>query len=87
MLRDEILNILLAGRDTVTEYYLVFESTNSCVCFQTTNTITYALYMLAEHPEVFKRLRQEVQDKVGESRRPTHDDTRDMKYLRAVING
>ncbi|KAF8905836.1 cytochrome P450 [Gymnopilus junonius] len=68
VLRDEVLNILLAGRDT------------------TTNSITFATYMLAEHPDVFERLRQEVLDKVGETRRPTFEDMKDMKYLRAVIN-
>lgn len=43
--------------------------------------------MLAEHPDVLQRLRQEILEKVGESRRPTYEDMRDMKYLRAVING
>jgi hypothetical protein len=33
------------------------------------------------------RLREEILNKVGNSRRPTYDDIRDMKYLRAVING
>ncbi|KAF8164800.1 cytochrome P450 monooxygenase pc-3 [Crassisporium funariophilum] len=68
VLRDETLNILLAGRDT------------------TTNSITYAIYMLAENPHVLQRLRQEILEKVGETRRPTFDDMKDMKYLRAVIN-
>jgi hypothetical protein len=43
--------------------------------------------MLAEHPEVMTRLREEILQKVGSSRRPTYDDLRDMKYMRAVING
>lgn len=43
--------------------------------------------MLAEHPEVLKRLREEILEKVGPHRRPEYDDLRDMKYLRAVING
>jgi cytochrome P450 len=68
VLRDEILNILLAGRDT------------------TTNSITLAVYMLAEHPDVLRRLREEILEKVGETRQPTFDDMREMKYLRAVIN-
>ncbi|RXW15330.1 hypothetical protein EST38_g10518 [Candolleomyces aberdarensis] len=68
VLRDETLNILLAGRDT------------------TTNSITYALYMLSKHPDVLQKLRQEVLEKVGEIRRPTFEDMKDMKYLRAVIN-
>ena len=42
--------------------------------------------MLAEHPEFAQRLRKEVMDTVG-LRRPTPDDIRDMKYLRAFING
>ena len=43
--------------------------------------------MLAEHPKVLERLRKEVLDVVGESSRPTYDDIKEMKYLRAVING
>ena len=43
--------------------------------------------MLAEHPEVLRRLRQEILEKIGPQRRPTYDDFRDMKFLRAVING
>lgn len=54
---------------------------------QTASTLTFIVYMLAEHPEVFRRLREEVLERVGSQRRPTYDDFRDMKYLRAVING
>lgn len=43
-------------------------------------------YMLAEHPEIHRRLREEVLTAVG-TRRPTYEDIRDMKYLRAFING
>ncbi|KAG6836865.1 hypothetical protein H0H93_002108 [Arthromyces matolae] len=68
VLRDETLNILLAGRDT------------------TTNTISYAIYSLAKHPDVLNRLRNEILSKLGNSNRPTYDDMKDMKYLRAVIN-
>ncbi|KAF4600440.1 hypothetical protein EYR38_005067 [Pleurotus pulmonarius] len=67
-LQDEILNIMIAGRDT------------------TACTLTFAVYMLAENPHVLKRVREEILEKVGSSRRPTHDDLRDMKYLRAFIN-
>ncbi|KAJ3521221.1 hypothetical protein NMY22_g12406 [Coprinellus aureogranulatus] len=68
VLRDETLNILLAGRDT------------------TANSITWAVYMLSQHPEVLRKLREEILEKVGETRRPTFTDMKDMKYLRAVIN-
>ncbi|KAF8185162.1 cytochrome P450 [Pholiota molesta] len=67
-LRDEIMSLLVAGRDT------------------TASTLTFTVYMLAEHPHVLKRLRQEILTKIGPERRPTFDDFRDMKYLKAVIN-
>ena len=69
VIKDETLNILLAGRDT------------------TACTLTFAVYNLAENPNVFKRLREEVMSAVGPTRRPTYEDIRNMKYLRAVING
>ncbi|KAH7930343.1 cytochrome P450 [Leucogyrophana mollusca] len=69
VIRDEILNIMIAGRDT------------------TAGTLTFVVHMLSQHPEVLRRLREEILSKVGSSRRPTYDDLRDMKYMRAVING
>ncbi|EEB95322.1 hypothetical protein MPER_05721, partial [Moniliophthora perniciosa FA553] len=68
MLRDEILNIMIAGRDT------------------TASTLTFITYFLATYPEVATRLRNEVLSTVGPSRRPTYDNVKEMKYLRAVIN-
>ncbi|KAJ7212195.1 cytochrome P450, partial [Mycena pura] len=49
-------------------------------------TTTVIVYFLATHPSVNARLRQEILQHVGPTRRPTYDDIRDMKYLRAVIN-
>ncbi|PIL35071.1 cytochrome P450 [Ganoderma sinense ZZ0214-1] len=68
VIKDETLNILLAGRDT------------------TACTLTFSVYMLAEHPSVLARLRQEVLDVVGPTRRPSYEDIREMKYMRAFIN-
>ncbi|EIW81948.1 cytochrome P450 monooxygenase pc-2 [Coniophora puteana RWD-64-598 SS2] len=68
LIRDEIMNIMIAGRDT------------------TACTLTMAVYMLTQHPDMMHRLREEVLTKVGPSRRPTLEDMRDMKYLRAFIN-
>ncbi|KAF4615947.1 hypothetical protein D9613_011384 [Agrocybe pediades] len=68
ILRDEIMSLLVAGRDT------------------TASTLTFTIYMLAEHPAVLQKLRQEILEKIGSQRRPTYDDFRDMKYLKAVIN-
>ncbi|KAH9832996.1 cytochrome P450 [Rhodofomes roseus] len=68
VLHDEVLNILLAGRDT------------------TATTLTFAVYLLAMHPDVLKRLRAEVLEKVGPKQRPTYEGIKEMRYLRAVIN-
>ncbi|KAF8804608.1 cytochrome P450 [Phlegmacium glaucopus] len=68
LLRDEIMSLLVAGRDT------------------TASTLTFVVYMLAEHPDVLRKLREEILTKVGSNRRPTYEDMKDMKYLRAVIN-
>ncbi|KAJ7758386.1 cytochrome P450 [Mycena metata] len=68
VLRDELLNISVAGRDTVT-----------CLA-------TFTVYMLAEHPEVLSKLRSEIFEHVGEKGRPTAEDIKGMKYLRAVLN-
>ncbi|GJE84276.1 cytochrome P450 pc-3 [Phanerochaete sordida] len=68
ILHDEVLNIMIAGRDT------------------TAGTLTVAIYFLSQYPDVLRRLREEILEKVGPTRRPTYDDIREMKYLRAFIN-
>ncbi|KAL7282246.1 hypothetical protein ACG7TL_003715 [Trametes sanguinea] len=52
----------------------------------TAATLTYIVYLLCLYPEVFKRLRAEVLEHVSTTAKPTFDDIRNMKYLRAVIN-
>ncbi|OCH92180.1 cytochrome P450 [Obba rivulosa] len=52
----------------------------------TASTLTFAVYLLTQHPEVLRRLRQEVLSKVGPTRMPTYEDIRELKYLRAVLN-
>ncbi|KAK0200216.1 cytochrome P450 [Desarmillaria ectypa] len=67
LIRDELVNILVAGRDT------------------TASLLTFAVYMMCEHPEMATRLRSEILEKVG-TRAPTYEDIRDMKYLRSFLN-
>ena len=43
--------------------------------------------MLSQHPDVLRRLREEILSVVGHSKSPTLEELREMKYLRAVING
>ncbi|KAJ7573580.1 cytochrome P450 [Mycena floridula] len=68
VLQDELINLLVAGRDT------------------TSSTLTFCVYILSQRPDILARLRKEVFEQVGSTRRPTYDDIRDMKYLRAFIN-
>ncbi|KAF8164774.1 cytochrome P450 monooxygenase pc-2 [Crassisporium funariophilum] len=68
ILKDELVNLLVAGRDTT-------------MCL-----LTFALYMLCEHPDIEKRLRNEVFKLVGPRGRPTYDHMREMKFMRAFIN-
>ena len=49
--------------------------------------MSIVVYFLSQYPEVLKRLRAEILERVGSSNRPTYDDIREMKYLRAVLNG
>ncbi|KAK0462778.1 cytochrome P450 monooxygenase pc-3 [Armillaria novae-zelandiae] len=67
VIQDELINILIAGRDT------------------TSSLLTFAVYMMCEHPDMVARLRSEILEKVGTGR-PTYDDIREMKYLRAFLN-
>ncbi|KAF8155632.1 cytochrome P450 [Crassisporium funariophilum] len=68
ILKDELVNLLVAGRDT------------------TMGVLTFALYMLSEHPDIEQRLRREIFDEVGAQGRPSHGHMREMKYMRAFLN-
>ncbi|KAF8217518.1 cytochrome P450 monooxygenase pc-1 [Mycena galopus ATCC 62051] len=52
----------------------------------TMTVLTFVVYFLSMYPTVFERLRAEIVERVGCERRPTYEDIREMKYLRAVIN-
>lgn len=49
--------------------------------------LTLVIYFLSMYPATMARLREEILDKVGPERQPTFADIKDMKFLRAVING
>lgn len=79
---------MIAGRDTVRSTFPMDQSLADETTFpQTASTLTFMLYMLSQKPQVLKRLRQEILDHIGPSARPTHEDLRNLKYLRATING
>jgi len=65
-IRSELLNILLAGRDT------------------TASLLTNVWSTLSKRPDVWARLQAEVAQLGGE--RPTFEQLKDFKYLKAVLN-
>ena len=77
---------MFAGRDTVRlgamELKLHIDAH-----LQTTGSLTLVFYFLSMYPEILGRLREEIMEQVGPTRMPTYDDVKDLKYLRAVING
>jgi len=68
VLRDQLVNILLAGRDT------------------TAATLSFLFLELAYHPEVYKRLREEVLQNLGFDGEPTYANLKAMKYLQNCLN-
>ncbi|CAE6427857.1 unnamed protein product [Rhizoctonia solani] len=68
VVRDEIINILVAARDT------------------TATTLTFAVYMLSQNPEIIAKLKDEITGRLGTSSYPTTEDLKEMKYLRAFLN-
>jgi cytochrome P450 len=65
-LRSELLNILLAGRDT------------------TASLLSNLWFELAKHPEIWAKLRAEVDALGGD--KPSYQQLKDMKYLKYCLN-
>ncbi|KAF5371946.1 hypothetical protein D9615_008111 [Tricholomella constricta] len=51
----------------------------------TASLLTFAMYMLTQHPAIVTRLRAEILCTVGTAR-PTYEHIKEMKYMRAFIN-
>lgn len=66
-IRFELLNVLLAGRDT------------------TSALLTNVWFELSKRPQVYARLRSEIDEVTGRTR-PDYSQLKDMKYLRALLN-
>lgn len=54
---------------------------------QTASLLTFSVYVLTRHPDIEMRLRQEILEKVGPHQRPTYETMREMRYVRAFLNG
>jgi hypothetical protein len=73
ILRDQMLNILLAGRDS------------------TAGLLGWTFYLLARHPRVYKKLRDDLEAAFGTGeqgvwKQPTFDGLKDIPYLRHVLS-
>ncbi|KAK6842816.1 cytochrome P450 52A11 [Apiospora arundinis] len=68
VIRDQLVAILLAGRDT------------------TAATLSWTIYELSRHPEAVRKLRAEIIEQVGLTRKPTYQDLKNMKYLQNTMN-
>ncbi|KAH7332564.1 cytochrome P450 monooxygenase pc-3 [Rhizoctonia solani] len=52
----------------------------------TASLLTFATYLLTQHPNVLNKLRAEVLEHVGPDAAPAYDQVKGMKYLRATLN-
>ena len=68
VIRDQIVAILLAGRDT------------------TAGALSFTFQELSAHPEILRKLRREILERVGSSKAPTYEDLKNMPYLQHVMN-
>lgn len=71
VLRDQLVAVLLAGRDT------------------TAATLSFCLFELSRHPDVVRKLRAEIRDRLGvgpSGKKPGYVDLKEMKFLNAVLN-
>ncbi|KAF8189728.1 cytochrome P450 [Pholiota molesta] len=52
----------------------------------TGSLLTFAFYMLTQHPDIERRLREEIFEKIGPVGNPTYEHMREMKFMRAFLN-
>ena len=52
----------------------------------TSTTLSVVVFGLIHHPEVQEKLRQEIEDVIGDSEEITGDHLKDLKYSENVIN-
>ena len=79
LIRDQLLSMLLASRDTVSASVYNDHSLLISI-WQTACVLTYITYFMAIHPDVTQKLRTEVLERCGPTSSPTFEHFRDMKY-------
>jgi cytochrome P450 len=91
--RDDLLDMLLRATDEETgegmsdaqlrdEMVTLFTAGHET----TATSMAWTLYLLAQHPDVVKRAKTEINATLGQRDRPSTDDLRAMPYLSQIIN-
>lgn len=90
--KGDLLSMLMQARDEETGEAMSDEQVRneaSTMIFAghetTANTLTWAFYLLWQHPEVEGKLRAELRDVLG-GRTPTADDLAKLRYTRMIID-
>ncbi|KAF9530965.1 cytochrome P450 [Crepidotus variabilis] len=52
----------------------------------TADLLSFSMYMITQHPDIERRLREEILEKVGPKNSPTYAKMKDMKYVKAFLN-
>ncbi|KAG0136756.1 cytochrome P450 [Tuber indicum] len=77
MLRDQLVAVLLAARVII----CLFAPNDTIAA-----TLSWSLYEIARQPEIVRKLRMEILERLGPNGKPTYTDLKEMKYLQHVIN-
>jgi cytochrome P450 len=89
MLRDQCLNVLLAGRDTTAcclSWTMYVARPNTI--WDEYMLIEFLRRLLVRHPRVLSKLRDEVEQIVGlghDAPKPSRDDIKNLTYLKLII--
>jgi cytochrome P450 len=88
-LRDQLLNVLLAGRDTTAcclSWTLYVSHNPSRLFFSSADFVsTIFSRLLVRHPNVMARLRQEISSIMESSHIPSREQIKRIPYLACVI--
>jgi len=85
--RDQLLNVLLAGRDTTAccLSWTLYVLADRLILFSIRLIFILCSRLLVRHTHVMDRLRREVKSIMGESEHPTREQIRKMPYLACII--
>ena len=52
----------------------------------TAGALSFTFQALAEHPDILRKLRHEILDRLGDTEPPSYEDLRNMPYLQHCMN-